>query len=284
MIASPTCTVFVLRHAPGTGVNTESQSDCRSLKESVSEEPPDCAYIVTHTLPGRSTIRLQRHIQRLCESARRLEYRIVWSPGEIRSAVRYCLNALELDTARFRVTALRDGRMRISVEPYHGLPEALLLRGVECRTERESARADPSTKSTRWMLQRASMHADDVYEILLCDPAGHILEGSSSNFFAVNKGAGDQQSAIVRTAGTGVLEGVARGIVLEVCTKVAALSFEPVHLDELEQVTEAFMTSATRGVVPIRRIDGQTFHAPGPITAEISRRYGRWIDENSEPL
>ena len=274
----------MLRHEPNAGVHTDSQTECRSLKASVSEEPPDCAYIVTHTLPGQRTIRLERHIQRLFESARRLEYRIAWSPGQIRSAVRHCLNALELDTARFRVTALRDGRIRISVEPYHGVPDELLLHGVECRTERKSARADPSTKSTRWMLQRASMYADDVYEILLCDPAGYILEGSSSNFFAVSEAADDRQSAVVRTAGSGVLEGVARGIVLDVCTEVAGLSFEPVHIDELEQVTEAFMTSATRGVVPIRRIDGHTLHAPGPVTAEISRRYSRWIDENSAPL
>lgn len=284
MTASTTCSVFVFLRERSAEFRKVSQTGYLSLKESVTGEPPDCAYIVSHTLSGRRTIRLERHIERLFESAHRLGYEIVWSPEEIRSAIRYCLDVRNLDTARFRVTALRDDRLRVSVERYHGVPEELLAHGVECRTERGSARTDPSTKSTRWMLQRASLHGNDVYEVLLCDSSGRVVEGSSSNFFAVSGEGDDQPSAIVRTAGTGVLEGVARGIVLEVCREIAEISFESVRLDELPKITEAFMTSATRGVVPIRRIDEHTFDAPGPVTTEISRRYNVWIDEHSEPL
>ena len=58
----------------------------------------------------------------------------------------------------------------------------------------------------------------DVNELLLVSDDGAILEGSQTNFFAIEP-AGAGKPSHVRTAGDGVLEGTVRRLLLEVCER-----------------------------------------------------------------
>ena len=76
-------------------------------------------------------------------------------------------------------------------------------------TAEKSARDTPAAKTTNWMTARKALHnamPEGVYEIILLDEHNDLLEGLGSNFYAILDG-------VLRTAGEGVLYGIAQQIV-----------------------------------------------------------------------
>jgi len=64
------------------------------------------------------------------------------------------------------------------------------------------------------------------------------------------------------------------------------ISFGPIHRDKLPLVEEAFLTSASRGVVPVVQIADQVIGDGKPDfrTSEIRRRYEDQVAAELEPL
>lgn len=64
------------------------------------------------------------------------------------------------------------------------------------------------------------------------------------------------------------------------------VSFDPIHRYEIPLVEEAFLTSASRAVVPVVQIAGQVIGdgKPGPRTTQIRRRYEEQVAAELEPL
>jgi branched-chain amino acid aminotransferase len=132
------------------------------------------------------------------------------------------------------------------------------------------------------MHARAELVGGEAYETLLTNEHGAVLEGATSNFYAVVGGT-------VYTAGESVLEGTARRIVLYVmrrrCDDVR-VELRPVTVEDIRtrRLDEAFLTSSTRGVVPIRRIDRIEIGPPGSVTRTVMRGYQTRMEELLEPL
>ena len=106
-----------------------------------------------------------------------------------------------------------------------------------------------------------------------------ILEGLSSNFFAVRKG-------ILHTEDERVLPGITRELVLELGRGLLPRATGSVRLDQVAELSEAFLTSVSRGVLPVVRIDETTIGdgRPGPVTQELARRFGALVAREAEPL
>ena len=106
-----------------------------------------------------------------------------------------------------------------------------------------------------------------MYEGILRSEEGRLLEGMSSNFYAVLNGA-------LYTADEGVLAGITRRAVLEIAAELLPLRPEAPHQRDMPRFTEAFLTSSGRGVVPITRID-ETDRAgtPADSPARLQKRY-----------
>jgi branched-subunit amino acid aminotransferase/4-amino-4-deoxychorismate lyase len=64
------------------------------------------------------------------------------------------------------------------------------------------------------------------------------------------------------------------------------IDLHPVRLDEIPILSEAFLTSAGRGVVPIVEIDGRsiTDGKPGPLTLRLREAFNAWSVAHLEPL
>jgi branched-chain amino acid aminotransferase len=100
-------------------------------------------------------------------------------------------------------------------------------------------------------------------EAIFGNLAGHLCEGTGSNVFIVRDGR-----LITPTLASGCLAGVTRALVLEWCGGEEA----DVPLSALYEAEEAFLTSTTRDVQPIRLVDDTELPvAPGPVTAEAMR-------------
>jgi branched-subunit amino acid aminotransferase/4-amino-4-deoxychorismate lyase len=59
-----------------------------------------------------------------------------------------------------------------------------------------------------------------------------------------------------------------------------------VRLVEVPAIQEAFLTSSSRAIVPITRIDDEVIGdgAPGAVTLELAGRYSAWVDAHLEPI
>ena len=114
--------------------------------------------------------------------------------------------------------------------------------------------------------QQEAMRKGGV-EAIMRNYRGEIAECSQSNIFIVKDGV-----ALTPPADAGLLVGITRDFLFEVATELGVPMREQVILDQdLFGADEVFLTSTTKEVVPIVRIDDHVVGGgkPGPVTAKL---------------
>jgi branched-chain amino acid aminotransferase len=168
-----------------------------------------------------------------------------------------------------------DSRLLIALSPFEPPPAHYYQKGVQVALAPALRRERPLIKAASFVLKRRPypLGQADSYEHLMLDEAGHILEGSSSNFYAVYQNA-------LCTAGEGVLAGITRLIILQLAeTAGLPIQLTPIHRDQLPAISEAFLSSASRGILPIVAIAGQMVGGgrPGPLTRQLMVAYDAYV-------
>lgn len=137
-------------------------------------------------------------------------------------------------------------------------------------------RTTPEAKTSNYTaairaLKEAKRH--DASDALFVNEQGHVLEGTRSNFFIFR---GDT----LVTPGTGILLGVTRRAVLDLARGRFPIEERPILLTELPQVDEAFITSSSKEITPVVRIDDVTIGTgrPGPRTYELEQRFIEMVE------
>jgi D-alanine transaminase len=121
------------------------------------------------------------------------------------------------------------------------------------------------------VLARLGAQARGCGDAWLVDRDGFITEGCASNAWIVRNG-----TVTTRPLGPEILAGVTRDRVMKVAEScgisIVAAKFS---VADCLGADEAFMTSATALVTPVRTIDGVTIGsgAPGPLTARLYQAY-----------
>jgi branched-chain amino acid aminotransferase len=135
---------------------------------------------------------------------------------------------------------------------------------------------NPRTKNYHWGdITHGLFEAKDrgFETVLLLDHAGNVTEGPGFNVFAVKDGR-------VVTPERGVLHGVTRRTVLEICAEEGiATEARFLPLDELLEADEVFLSTSGGGVVPVTRVDDRVFSngAPGSVASRMRARYWDWM-------
>lgn len=255
-----------------------------TLREAARHEPVAGVYTVSNTFQQTRTLLLDAHLDRLEDSARREGIGLRLDRPRLRKALRQMILAAGFGDVRFRISApaREPDTLTLSLEPYQPPPAELLREGARCLTTRDYARRNPAAKSSEWMSQRESLLADipkGVYEVFLVDGSGAILEGTGSNFYAIR----DDE---LLTAPYGVLAGISREIVYEVCGGIVNPLAEAPRLADLHQFDEAFLTSSSRGIIPVVEIDGVSIGSgsAGPLTNRLRQAYEQWVAARLEEL
>lgn len=268
--------VFSL-HAPSEAVFVPG-----NLRQ-VAASAPGGVYTVTRTYQGDRFVLLNAHLARLEESARLEGIEYLWTPAGILSALQECLEQAGFEQARVRIAIAgsEPERLDVTIEPLAPLLPELKAEGVQAATVNLDRR-NPTAKTTEWEKARLAALAElpeECYEGLLLDDRGEILEGFTSNFYAVRSGT-------LHTAEEGILPGISRRILLEVAAGIIPIDRAPVLLAELDTISEAFLTSSSRGVVPIVSINSAVIGSgrPGPRTKELASAYDAWVDANMLPI
>ena len=245
---------------------------------------------------GGHPFRLDRHLARAADGARRLGFelpprddlatavhatidanthvaddlavRLTVTPGPLDPNAPWPMSPLEQPTVVVTAHALLT-----SSAPYdHG------VRTVTVPGVRELA----DVKAVSYLgaaMARRQARAFGADEALLCDHTGHVVEGASSNVFAVVDGT-------LRTPplGSGLLAGVTRGTVVELAhAEGLAVDEAPLHVDVLHLADEAFLTASTRELVPIVRVDDAMIGdgRPGPVTGRLLAAYRQCVADEA---
>ena len=251
--------------------------------------PPESAYLVTRTYRGDNVLDLAAHIQRMRTSLRSIGAECPIGDARLREGVARVVAAIDGDV-RFRVAvcAATPDTALVCAEPLVPPSADALQNGVDCTLARGVTRRDAEVKSSTWVAERAHLaHTAGVYEVLLADDHGAIAEGASSNFYVVrpvHRAATDPQRPCLQSAGSGVLRGITRAAVWQLAAAYCEIDDRAPRFAEHRAWNEAFLTSSSRGIVPVRSIDAFVVGAPGAVTRALQRDYARWIEARLEPI
>jgi len=208
-------------------------------------------------LPDIDVSSLRRHLKRLLEPYR---------PGE----------------ARVRVMQTGRGQVYIAIEPLKLLPVEVYKQGVRVETK-EIRRESPRIKSTAFIGQsetaRRQLLQSNLFEALLTQNK-RVLEGITSNFFYV-------LDSILYTAQNNILLGITRRNVIRVARGHGLeVRYRPLKLDQLSEVSEAFITSSSRGIVPVVQIDDVIVGegCPGEVTKQLMVAYDKNVLKIAEKI
>jgi branched-chain amino acid aminotransferase len=268
---------------------------------------------------GTKVLGLKSHLQRLYEPAREMNL----TPSADEKTL--CEQIAKLapknlpNESRVRLILTKNtGDVYIAIQPFESLPESVYQNGVHVITS-QITRHDPRIKGTDFIVkshEQRKLLSKDVFEILLTKN-GKIYEGMTSNFYAVKyviasrrssstesayrdqaKQSPTQKARLLRrdfvtprnditliTAQRGILLGVTRKAVLKLARAQGLhIKYQAPLINETYD--EAFLTSSSRGVVPIVSIDDKSVGQGkvGERTKKLMMAYKEYVLESAEAL
>lgn len=197
--------------------------------------------------------------------------------------------------SRYRILInLGDGKIYVIHQSFTPPPQFIYEKGVKVVTA-NIIREDPRIKNSGFIeksIKERKLVGQEIYEVLLTHN-GRIFEGMTSNFYVVKNnvetemvdGTIEGSSAALITARNGILMGVTRHIVLQLARKTGLTRFYRAPLLE-ESFTEAFITSSSRGIVPVVSIDDRLVGEGrvGEWTNKLIRVYSLYAIRFSEVI
>ena len=233
---------------------------------------------------GTRILGLSAHLDRLYLPAAEQHIQPSASRADLQPALATLASANAPGESRFRLLlSASDGMIYIIVQPFAPLSNEIYERGVKVITA-ELTRHNPRLKDSGFIAEsqpeRMKVNGG-IFEVLLTHK-GKIYEGMTSNFYAVTQIANLRH---IVTARRGILLGVTRRIVLRLARGQGMdIVYRPPRVDE--HFAEAFLTSSSRGIVPIVQINDSRVGEgrPGAWTKVLSLAYQAYVEERSEAI
>ena len=250
----------------------------------------DSAYETLRTYGGRP-FELDRHLLRLRRSIHLLGFTLQTGNDEIKARIDACLsfagNAesyLRVIVSRgegdmsYRFERIHEPTIVIYVKPLEPQSEALYERGSSVvivsirRNPIESL--NPAMKASNLLnnaLASREAYARGAFEAILLNTRGEVAEAAGSNVFMVKGGR-----LLTPPLSAGILEGITRGITLEIAAATGVLYEERVLFPEdLRAAAEVFLTSSLKEIAPVTTLDGAMVGdgKPGPVTKALLAAY-----------
>jgi branched-chain amino acid aminotransferase len=239
-----------------------------------------------------------RHMRRLRESANRLLLDVPFDDATLLEWIGQTIAAAgELDQAYIRILLTRGvGDLNydpkstpkpttvIIVKPFEAPATRVFTEGIRISLvdmlRNHPKSVNPVIKSNNLLNNALAMQAAyraGAEEALMCNYRGELTECSQANFFMVRGGA-----ALTPKSAAGLLEGVTRAFIFELGRELGIDVREDVLVPkDLETADEMFITSTTRELSPVVRVDDRVVGSgkPGPVTNRLLERYQQRAQE-----
>jgi branched-chain amino acid aminotransferase len=250
----------------------------------------DLTYDVVAVWDGRF-FRLDDHLERLFAGCRRIRLTPSFTKADVRAILIETVRRSGLRDAYVEAVITRgvagagerDPRLLTPCLYAYAIPYVWIvppesqLRGTDVVITRDTHRippgaVDPTVKNFHWGdLIRGVFEAYDrgAWLPILPSADGMVTEGPGFNVFAYI-------DDVLRTPGSGVLEGITRRTVVEIAQEDGMqVMVGDIMVDDLYRATELFLSSTGGGVMPVATLDGRPVGGgcPGPVTMKIRDRY-----------
>jgi branched-chain amino acid aminotransferase len=239
-----------------------------------------------------------RHMRRLRQSAERLLLDVPFDDATLLRWINETVDAAgQLDEAYVRILLTRGvGDLNydpkstpkptivIIVKPFEPPAARVFDDGIRISLvemlRNHPKSVNPVIKSNNLLNNALAMQAAyraGAEEALMCNYRGELTECSQANFFLVRGNA-----ALTPPSAAGLLEGVTRAFIFELGREAGIDVREEVLLPkDLDAADEMFITSTTRELSPVVRVDDRVVGPgePGPITKTLLDAYRRKAQE-----
>jgi aminodeoxychorismate lyase len=230
--------------------------------------------------------RLAQHLERMTRGAEFLKIKPPFTPKELQKFAGELIEKNDLAEAVLRVTLTRGPGQRGYSPKNSGTPTvAITLNPLPVASPDEPVQWSMVTSTLRIpasdalasfkttskllnVLARAEAEAKGADEALLLNTNGEVAETAGGNLFWVY-----QDKICTVPTGRGVLPGITRAVVLEICQALGLETnkrvIKPEHLRNAEGI---FVTQSALGIVPVVALDGLPV-APSPLVDQIGSAY-----------
>jgi branched-chain amino acid aminotransferase len=244
----------------------------------------DSVYETLRTYGGKPFL-FSRHFARLEHSANAINLKLPWTKSKTLEEIRRTCMPGE---CRIRMIITRGvGELSADIEtcvgpsviiivvPLVPPPERIYTEGVEVvisSVRRSSWFADIKTGSLiHQVLARREANSKSAYEAILLTADEKLSDGITSNIFMVRDG-----KILTPAHDAGIVQGITRGVVVDLAREIGLQVAEGFFdVAEIFRADEMFLTSSTREVVPIARVNGTSIGdgRPGPVTLTLLKAY-----------
>jgi branched-chain amino acid aminotransferase len=244
--------------------------------------------------------KLERHIERLFDSAKAIRLEIPHTQAEVCDIVVETCRRNQIHDGYIRLLVTR-GRGDLGIDPRKcPRPELFVIARPQLRMYRDAPAGIrmitstfrrnaidatcPSIKSLNYLnnvLARIEANDRGADEALMLDAQGYVAEASVDNFFIVT----DRELLAPPTATN--LKGVTRETLLALALSLGIRTKEkPFTLFDVWTAREAFICGTGAEVVPVLSIDGRTIGGGGigPVTARIVAAYHQLVRSQGWPI
>ncbi|HYM24295.1 MAG TPA: branched-chain-amino-acid transaminase [Vicinamibacterales bacterium] len=245
--------------------------------------------------------RLERHIERLFDSAKAIRLEMPLPPQDIERVVVDACRQNRIQDGYIRLVVTR-GAGDLTLSPRSCTKPSLIVIAREVaplfgRAEREGIALatsafrrnppdalSPSIKSLNYLnnvLARIEAHDKGADEALLLDRDGYVAEGTADNIFIVT------ERALVSPPTPTNLRGITRETILRLAADLGVRTEERrFALFDLWTAREAFICGTFAEVAPVRSVDGRLIGSgePGPTTRRLMAAYGELVRSTGTPI
>jgi D-alanine transaminase len=242
---------------------------------------------------GRRPFRLDDHLRRLRRSLTAIHLHLGIDDDKLKSLIAPIIEHAEWPDQGIYIQVTRgpaprdlaipaaiDPTLFIMAMPLSAPSRESIENGVSAITARDDRWQHCDIKTTSLLanvlLRHRSVETGCAETILIRD--GWLTEGTSSNIFIVQNGV-----LLAPPDSPYVLPGITHDVVLHLAScNETRISLRPVHEDELRTADEIWITSSTREITPVVRLDGRPIGGgkPGMLFLQFHRDYTRFKQSN----
>jgi len=230
--------------------------------------------------------RLAQHLERLARGAEFLKIQLPYTPKEIQQFAGQLIVQNELADAVLRLTLTRGPGARgysikcakqptlvLTLHPLPPVdanepPQWNLITSTYRIPAGDELAAFKTTSKVLNVLARAEAEEKGADEALLLNTNGEVAETAGGNLFWIY-----QDAVCTVPTGRGVLPGITRAVVLEICQSLGLTTNKRIAKPEqLRNAEGIFVTQSTLGIIPIAAFDGLPV-ASSPLVDQIAAAY-----------
>jgi branched-chain amino acid aminotransferase len=235
---------------------------------------------------------LRAHLERLESSTRKIGLQFPWKMDALVQFVMETLGRNFHKESNIRVIITGgssqdfmnpqgDPRLIIMVSKLPDMPAGWYSDGIHIITQM-AERALAGAKSINYVQAALALETArnrGAQEAVYTTPQGLVLEGTTSNIFAVSTGS-------LITPGKGILPGITRQVILDLARSHFSVEIRDILLPELLEADEVFICGTNKGIVPVVKVDDTLIGngKPGPGTRRLILRFPDFVRSYDAPL